>query len=52
MSAHAMHHDIEKSLQAAFFRYLTKPTRIDNLMEARDSALTPAQAGTPFTNPP
>lgn len=52
MSAHAMHHDIEKSLQAAFFRYLTKPTRIDNLMEARVSALTPAQAGTLFTNSP
>ena len=40
MSAHAMHHDIQKGLQAGFFRYLTKPLRIDTFMEALEGAMT------------
>ena len=52
MSAHAMHHDTEKGLKAGFFRYLTKPFRIDTFMESLDGALTLAQAGPPHTNFP
>ena len=53
MSAHAMHHDIEKGLQAGFFRYLTKPIRIDTFMEALDGAMTLAltKAGPPLSIP-
>jgi DNA-binding response OmpR family regulator len=34
-----MPHDIEKGLQAGFFRYLTKPVRINEFMVALDLAL-------------
>jgi len=33
ISANAMPHDIECGLEAGFFRYLTKPIKIDVLME-------------------
>ena len=33
ISANAMPHDIESGLEAGFFRYLTKPIKIDVLME-------------------
>jgi CheY-like chemotaxis protein len=39
LSANAMPHDIEKGLQAGFFRYLTKPIRLDEFMQALDAAL-------------
>ena len=39
VSALAMRHDIDKGLQAGFFRYLSKPIRIDALTEALDAAL-------------
>ena len=39
VSALAMRHDIEKGLQAGFFRYLSKPIKIDALTEALDAAL-------------
>lgn len=39
LSANAMPRDIEKGLQAGFFRYLTKPIKIDEFMETLDSAL-------------
>jgi PAS domain S-box-containing protein len=39
LSANAMPHDIEKGLQAGFFRYLTKPVRINEFMVALDLAL-------------
>ncbi len=39
ISATAMKHDIEKGLQAGFFRYLTKPIRIDEFMATLDEAL-------------
>jgi len=45
VSALAMRHDIDKGLQAGFFRYLSKPIKIDELTEALDAALT-------RTNPP
>jgi CheY-like chemotaxis protein len=39
ISANAMPHDIEKGLQAGFFRYLTKPIRIDEFLETLNVAL-------------
>ncbi|MBC7940449.1 MAG: response regulator, partial [Chitinophagaceae bacterium] len=43
VSALAMRHDIDKGLRAGFFRYLSKPIKIDALTEALDAAL--ARAG-------
>lgn len=31
--------DIEKGLEAGFFRYMTKPIKVGELMEALDQAL-------------
>jgi len=39
LSANAMPRDIEKGLQAGFFRYLTKPIKVDELMATLDEAL-------------
>ena len=39
MSANAMKRDIEKGVEAGFFRYLTKPIKIDEFMDAIDVAL-------------
>ncbi len=39
LSANAMPYDIEKGLAAGFFRYLTKPIRLDEFMHALDAAL-------------
>ena len=39
LSANAMLYDIEKGLEAGFFRYLTKPIKIDELLKAMDAAL-------------
>jgi CheY-like chemotaxis protein len=39
LSANAMPRDIEKGLQAGFFRYLTKPIKIHEFMETMDVAL-------------
>ena len=39
VSALAMQQDINKGLQAGFFRYLIKPIKIDTLTEALDAAL-------------
>jgi PAS domain S-box-containing protein len=39
ISANAMPHDIQKGLNAGFFRYLTKPIKINSFMEALDVAL-------------
>lgn len=39
LSANAMPRDIEKGLQAGFFRYLTKPIKLHELMAALDEAL-------------
>jgi CheY-like chemotaxis protein len=46
LSSNAFPKDIAKGLQAGFFRYLTKPYRINELMTALDDALhVAAQAG-------
>ncbi len=39
ISANAMPHDIKKGLEAGFFRYLTKPIKVNEFMEALDMAL-------------
>jgi PAS domain S-box-containing protein len=39
LSANAVPGDVEKSLQAGFFNYLTKPIRVDRFMDALDVAL-------------
>ena len=41
ISANAMPHDIRKGLEAGFFRYLTKPIKVDSFMDALDVALSP-----------
>jgi CheY-like chemotaxis protein len=39
LSANAMQSDIERGLEAGFFRYLTKPIRINEFVRALDEAL-------------
>jgi PAS domain S-box-containing protein len=42
LSANAMPRDVEKGLQAGFFRYLTKPIKVDEFMNTLDVALESA----------
>jgi CheY-like chemotaxis protein len=42
VSANAMQLDIEKGIKAGFFRYMTKPIKVNELMEALDVALVHA----------
>nr|WP_316641051.1 PAS domain S-box protein [uncultured Roseateles sp.] len=42
LSANAMPRDVDKGLAAGFFRYLTKPIKVDEFMEALDLALIQA----------
>jgi CheY-like chemotaxis protein len=44
LSANAMPRDIEKGLAAGFFRYLTKPIKVNEFMEALDLGLILAAA--------
>jgi CheY-like chemotaxis protein len=39
LSANAMSRDIEKGLEAGFFRYLTKPIKVNEFMDTLDVAL-------------
>ena len=39
VSANAMRRDVDLGVEAGFFRYLTKPIKIDLFMEALDAAL-------------
>ena len=45
ISANAMPHDIKKGLEAGFFRYITKPIDVNELMAALDTALEYAENG-------
>ena len=45
ISANAMPRDISKGLEAGFFRYLTKPIKVGEFMEALDLALDHAETG-------
>jgi signal transduction histidine kinase/CheY-like chemotaxis protein len=47
VSANAIPRDIEKGLEAGFFRYLTKPIRIDEFMDTLDVALKFASTRSP-----
>jgi CheY-like chemotaxis protein len=47
LSANAMPRDIDKGLAAGFFRYLTKPIRIDHFMETLEVAMSAATGGSP-----
>jgi CheY-like chemotaxis protein len=44
LSANAIPRDIEKGLEAGFFRYLTKPIKINEFMETLDVAMKFAKA--------
>ena len=44
LSANAIPRDIEKGLEAGFFRYLTKPIKVKELMQTLDLALEHAKA--------
>jgi len=44
LSANAMPRDIEKGLEAGFFRYLTKPIKVAEFMDTLDVALKFAKA--------
>jgi CheY-like chemotaxis protein len=43
ISANAMPHDIRRGLEAGFFRYLTKPIKVNEFMEALNAALDIAE---------
>jgi CheY-like chemotaxis protein len=45
VSANAMARDIERGLKAGFFRYLTKPIKVNEFMAALAVALEHAQSG-------
>ncbi len=45
LSANAMPRDIAKGLEAGFFRYLTKPIMVKELMDTLDAALEHAERG-------
>jgi CheY-like chemotaxis protein len=47
LSANAMPRDIEKGLQAGFFRYLTKPIKVNEFMHTLDVALEFARQDRP-----
>ena len=46
LSANAMPHDIKKGLEAGFFRYLTKPIKVNEFMDTLNVALEFAEHGT------
>ncbi|MBP0620999.1 PAS domain-containing hybrid sensor histidine kinase/response regulator [Cupriavidus consociatus] len=46
LSANAMPRDIEKGIRAGFFRYLTKPIKLNEFMEALSAALEQIKSGT------
>ena len=55
LTANAMAADVERGLEAGFFRYLTKPIDIDRFNEAIDGTLAYLQAGpqgAPHDTPP
>jgi signal transduction histidine kinase/AmiR/NasT family two-component response regulator len=50
ISANAMPHDIDKGLQAGFLRYLTKPIKVIEFMDAVDVALDVSRAASAIEN--
>ncbi len=47
LSANAMPHDIEKGLEAGFFRYLTKPVKVNEFIDTLELALNFAKSRRP-----
>ena len=45
ISANAMPHDVKKGLEAGFLRYLTKPIKVNEFMDALDMALEHEEKG-------
>ncbi len=45
LSANAMERDVSKGLKAGFLRYITKPIRVNEFMEALNAALDAADGG-------
>jgi PAS domain S-box-containing protein len=45
LSANAMPRDVAKGMKAGFFRYLTKPIRVNEFMETLNAALELAESG-------
>jgi len=45
LSANAMSEDIDNALKAGFFRYITKPVKVDELMKAIIDALESSKVG-------
>ena len=43
VSANALPRDIQSSLEAGFFRYLTKPIKVKEFMDTLNAALTLAE---------
>jgi signal transduction histidine kinase/CheY-like chemotaxis protein len=50
LSANAMPHDIEKGLEAGFFRYLTKPIKVNEFMDTLDVTLKFAKTQSAHAN--
>jgi PAS domain S-box-containing protein len=50
ISANAMPHDIDKGLQAGFLRYLTKPIKVIEFMDAVDVALDVSRGASAIEN--
>jgi CheY-like chemotaxis protein len=50
LSANAIPRDIETGLQAGFFRYLTKPIKVNEFMDTLDIALTFAKGRSVWTD--
>jgi PAS domain S-box-containing protein len=50
LSANAIPHDVKKGLEAGFFRYLTKPIKVNEFMDTLDVALKFAKAQSTRTN--
>ncbi len=48
LSANAMPHDIARGLEAGFFRYLTKPIKINEFLNTLDAALARAETTMPI----
>jgi CheY-like chemotaxis protein len=44
LSANALAHDVARGMEAGFFRYLTKPIKLNEFMAALDAALVSGQA--------
>jgi CheY-like chemotaxis protein len=52
LSANAMKRDIARGLEAGFFRYLTKPIKVNEFMNALEEALELSKAKLPLTDKP